>query len=122
MLIFQRDDPHLVTAWKHSLESLPLWGPLAWEGHGRSRAATLPAPFFCNFISSACAWGRVTVRIPAPSFLFETAGACSLSDLKVPVGEELILLLSQVPSVAFKGWPEAAGEMARATCHAQACI
>jgi hypothetical protein len=44
---FHIDDPQLVTAWKHSLESLLLWGLLAWEGHGRSGAAILHVPFFC---------------------------------------------------------------------------
>lgn len=38
---------HIVTAWKHDLESLLLWGLLAWEGHGRSGAAILHVPFFC---------------------------------------------------------------------------
>lgn len=44
---FHIDDPQLVTAWKHSLESLLLWGLLAWEGHGRSGAAISHVPFFC---------------------------------------------------------------------------
>ena len=91
-LILQSDNPQLVTAGEQGLESLLLWGLLVWEGHGRSRAATLHAPFFCNFISSACAWACATVGVPALSFLipflFKTAGACSLSDLKVPAGEE----------------------------------
>lgn len=50
IFIFQIDDPQLVTAWKHGLESLLLWGLLAWEGHGRSGAATLHVPFFCAIL------------------------------------------------------------------------
>lgn len=101
MLISQIEDPQLVTAWKHHLESLLCRA--CWPEEDLAHAF-----FLCNFISSACdrdvraCRGSQLLVFPRPTFsLKHQEGDCSFSGFKVPEGEEHFL----APQPGGPLWP-----------------